>query len=91
MRRKKYYVSHVTSKGQTTIPKPVRTILGLREGSEIAFKPEHGGFMVIRITTTVKEDNPYTPKEWKKITKLSSMKGKTFKTEKALLKHLHRS
>ena len=89
--RKRYYSSHITSKGQTTIPKPVRAILGLKEGSEIAFKPEHGGFMMLRITTTIKEENPYTPKEWKKIEKLASQKGKTFKTEKALLKHLHKA
>jgi AbrB family looped-hinge helix DNA binding protein len=34
-----YYISHITSKGQTTIPRAIRAILGLKEGSEIAFKP----------------------------------------------------
>ena len=90
-RKKSYYVSHVTSKGQTTIPKPVRSVLGLKEGSEIAFKPETGGFLLVRVTTTIKEEDPYTQAEWKKIKKLDSRKGRTFKTEKALLKHLHKA
>ncbi len=91
MNKNRFYVSHVTSKGQTTIPKQVRTILGLAEGSEIAFKPEKGGFMMVRVTTTVKEADPYTPQEWEKIKKLSAEKGKTFKSAKALFKHLHKA
>ena len=90
-KKKRYYVSRITSKGQTTIPKEVRAMLGLREGSEIAFKPETSGFMMVRVTTTIKEDNPFTPKEWKKIKKIASKKGRTFKAEKALLKHLHKA
>ena len=90
-RKKRYYVSHMTSKGQTTIPKPVRVVLGLKEGSEIAFKPETGGFLLVRVATTIKEEDPYTPAEWKKIKELASSKGRSFKTEKALLKHLHKA
>ena len=85
----KPYVSHLTSKGQATIPRQVRAILGLVEGSEIAFKPEKGGFMLIRVTTTIKEADPYTPREWGKIKKLASEKGKAFKSAKAALKYLH--
>lgn len=88
--RNRYYISHITSKGQTTIPRAVRVMLGLKEGSEIAFKPAPHGFMLVRITTTIKEENPYTPQEWKKIEKLASKKGKTFHGAKAALKHLHR-
>lgn len=87
----KYYLSHVTSKGQATIPKVVRVMLGLREGSEIAFKSAAGGFMLMRVTTMVKEENPYTPHEWKKIEKLAAKKGKTFHSAKAALKHLHKA
>jgi AbrB family looped-hinge helix DNA binding protein len=90
-KKKRYYVSRMTSKGQTTIPKEVRAILGLKEGSEIAFKPETGGFMMIRVTTTIKESDPYTQAEWRKIKKLASKKGRTFKTEEALLKYLHKT
>jgi len=86
----RYYLSHVTSKGQTTIPRAVRSILGLKEGSEIAFKPASHGFMLVRVTTTIKEENPYTPQEWKRIEKLASAKGKTFHGAEAALKHLHK-
>lgn len=91
LKKKKYYISHITSKGQATIPKPVRVMLGLKDGSEIAFKPETGGFMMVRVTTTIKEEDPYTSREWKKIKRLASKKGRTFKTEKALLKYLHKT
>lgn len=87
----RYYLSHVTSKGQTTIPRAVRTMLGLKEGSEIAFKPATHGFMLVRVTTTIKEENPYTLQEWKKIEKLASAKGKTFHSAGAALKHLHKA
>jgi len=89
--KSRYYISHVTSKGQATIPRAVRTLLDLKEGSEIAFKPMRGGFMLVRVTTTIKEADPYTPVEWEKIKRLSAGKGKTFRSAKALLKHLHKA
>ena len=91
LNKNKYYVSHITSKGQTTIPRAVRAMLGLKEGSEIAFKPSTHGFMLVRVTTTIKEENPYTPQEWKKIEHLASAKGKTFHSAAAALKHLHKT
>jgi bifunctional DNA-binding transcriptional regulator/antitoxin component of YhaV-PrlF toxin-antitoxin module len=91
LNRNRYYVSHITSKGQTTIPLAVRAMLGLKEGSEIAFKPATHGFMLVRVTTTIKEENPYTPRELKKIEKLASAKGKTFHSAEAALKHLHKA
>lgn len=33
----------VTSKGQVTIPKPIRDALGITPGSEVAFELEGGG------------------------------------------------
>ncbi len=87
----RYYLSHVTSKGQTTIPRAVRAMLGLKEGSEIAFKPATHGFMLVRVTTTIKEENPYTPQEWRKIEKLASTKGKSFSSAETALKHLHKA
>lgn len=87
----RYYLSHITSKGQATIPRVVRAMLSLKEGSEIAFKPAAGGFMIMRVTTTVKEENPYTPQEWKRIEKLASAKGKTFHNADAVIKHLRKA
>jgi len=90
LNKDRYFLSHVTSKGQATIPRAVRAMLGLKEGSEIAFKPAMGGFIMMRVTTTIKEENPYTLSEWNKIEKLASMKGKTFHSAEAALKHLHK-
>lgn len=91
LNKARYFLSHVTSKGQATIPRAVRAMLGLKKGSEIAFKPASGGFMIMRVTTTIKEENPYTLSEWKKIEKLTSRKGKTFHSAESALKHLHKA
>lgn len=88
LNKNRYYISRITSKGQTTIPRIVRAMLGLKEGSEIAFKPATHGFMLVRVTTTIKEENPYTEEEWKKIEKLSRSKGEIFHTAKEAKRHL---
>ena len=41
-------VSTVSSKGQTTIPKPVRQALGLNEGDQIAFRIDENGVTLRR-------------------------------------------
>lgn len=46
----------VTSKGQVTIPADVRTKLGLRAGSRLAFVPtEAGGYEIHPETASVKD------------------------------------
>ena len=40
--------SKLTSKAQTTIPQPVRQVLGLREGDEIAYSIEDGRVILTR-------------------------------------------
>jgi len=37
----------VTTKGQVTIPKPVRDLLGIKPGSEVIFRSTEEGFVVI--------------------------------------------
>jgi AbrB family looped-hinge helix DNA binding protein len=41
----------VTTKGQITIPKPVRDELGLQAGDKIAFVPENGSFRIEKRVT----------------------------------------
>jgi len=41
-------VSTVSSKGQTTIPKPVRQALGVNEGDQIAFRVDETGVTIRR-------------------------------------------
>jgi antitoxin PrlF len=40
--------STITAKGQTTVPKPVRQALGLKEGDQIAFRVDEKGVTVRR-------------------------------------------
>ncbi|WP_031516648.1 AbrB/MazE/SpoVT family DNA-binding domain-containing protein [Desulfofalx alkaliphila] len=42
--------STITSKGQTTIPKEIRYMLGLEEGNKIVYTPCKEGFIISRAT-----------------------------------------
>ena len=56
--------SKLTSKGQTTIPQPVREALHLREGEELAYRIERDR-VVLTKATRVKPDDPFaTFDEW---------------------------
>ncbi len=66
----------MTSKGQVTIPSRVRKLLHLQKGCSIAFGVTKDG--IVLMPCEVKAQSPYTPKEWKKIHKLASEKGKLF-------------
>ena len=76
----------VTSKGQVTIPRRVRKLLHLQEGSSVAFGVTKNGIVLMPCEVTARP--PYSPKEWKKIEKLVTEKGKVFATDDAAKKHL---
>ncbi len=48
-------VSTITTKGQTTVPKAVRQVLGVDYGGEIAFRVENG-HVTVRAVETEHED-----------------------------------
>jgi antitoxin PrlF len=48
--------SKLTSKAQTTIPRPVREALGVRPGDEIAYAIEHGSIVVTKAGARGLED-----------------------------------
>ena len=56
--------SKITSKAQTTIPRPVREALGVREGDELAYKIEHGRVVVTRAARIPADDPFATFGEW---------------------------
>ena len=49
----------VTSKGQVTIPKPVRDRLGIKPGNAVEFRLEADGKVVL-LKVGGAEDNPFT-------------------------------
>jgi AbrB family looped-hinge helix DNA binding protein len=46
-------VSTLTSKGQITMPRSVRTALGLQAGDRVDFVPVEGGFKVVALRSDV--------------------------------------
>ncbi len=66
----------ITSKGQVTIPNRIRKILHLKQGEAVGFSITKEGVVLVPCQVTAK--SPYTAKEWQKIEKLASDKGKTF-------------
>jgi len=56
--------SKITSKSQTTVPRPVRVALGLRPGDEIAYRID-GGQVVLTKASEIRGDDPFnTFEEW---------------------------
>ena len=48
--------STISSKGQTTVPKPVRQALGLNEGDQIAFRLDETGSVSVRRAEESRDD-----------------------------------
>ncbi len=66
-------LSIVSSRGQLTVPHPVRELCKIGEGTVVSFEPQREG-VLLRPLKVIAE-NPYTPEEWKKIEKLREAKG----------------
>ncbi len=56
--------SKITSKAQTTIPRPVREALRVRTGDELAYKIERGRVIVTKATRMPADDPFATFSEW---------------------------
>jgi len=57
--------SKLTSKAQTTIPQPVRTALGVKEGDELAYTIEPGRVILTKAHADDRRDDPFrTFSEW---------------------------
>lgn len=56
--------SKLTCKGKTTIPKRVRTALGLREGNRIAYRIEQGRVILTRAVPGQADDPFHVFHEW---------------------------
>jgi len=76
----------LTSKGQVTVPAPIRDIFGLKKGSSVIFKvTDHGVFF---LPCDITERKVYSREEWTKIERLVAERGKVYKTSKGARMHL---
>jgi AbrB family looped-hinge helix DNA binding protein len=79
-------MAKMTSKGQVTVPAPIRAILNLRKGSSVIFKVTDKG--VLFLPCEITERDTYTQEEWGKIKRLVAERGKSYKTSKGAREHL---
>lgn len=79
-------IARMTSKGQVTVPAPIREILNLKKGSSVIFKLTAKGVFFMPCEITEREN--YTQEEWGKIERLVAERGKSYKTAKGARKHL---
>ncbi|MHB8093820.1 MAG: AbrB/MazE/SpoVT family DNA-binding domain-containing protein [Candidatus Aminicenantales bacterium] len=79
-------IAKMTSKGQVTVPAPIRGILNLKKGSSVIFKLTDKGIFFLPCEVTERET--YTPEEWGKIERLVAEDGKRYKTAKGARNHL---
>lgn len=78
-------IARLNVKGQITIPNALRK--SCLDGSKyVGFKVTPYGILLVPLE--VKEKDPYTAQEWKKIEELALCKGKTYKSAKDAKKHI---
>jgi AbrB family looped-hinge helix DNA binding protein len=76
----------MTSKGQVTVPAPIRNIFSLKKGSTVIFKVTDKG--IFFMPCEIKEKDAYSQEEWGKIERLVAERGKSYKTAKGARRHL---
>ena len=76
----------ITSKGQVTIPNRIRKLLHVENGTSIGFGLSRQG--VVLLPCKITAQYPYTAREWAKIEKLASLRGKIYKSAKTAKKHI---
>lgn len=79
-------IATMTSKGQVTVPAPIRDIFNLQKGSTVIFKVTDKG--VFFMPCEIKEKDAYTQEEWGKIERLVAERGKSYKTANGARRHL---
>ena len=79
-------IAKMTSKGQVTVPAPIRAIFNLRKGSSVIFKVTDRGVLFLPCEITKRDT--YTQEEWSKIKRLVAERGKTYRTSKEAREHL---
>lgn len=79
-------MAKMSSKGQVTVPAPIRSIFNLKKGSAVIFKVTDKGVLFMPCEITERET--YTQEEWGKIRRVVAERGKSYKTSKGAREHL---
>jgi AbrB family looped-hinge helix DNA binding protein len=79
-------IATITSKGQLTVPAPIRDIFNLKKGSTVIFKVTEKG--VLFMPCEIKANDAYTQEEWGKIERLVAERGKIYKTARQARRHI---
>ena len=79
-------MAKMTSKGQITVPAPIRSIFNLRKGSSVMFKVTDRG--VLLLPCEIAGRDTYTPEERNKIKRLVAERGTAYRTSKGAREHL---
>ena len=80
-------VTAVSSKGQVTLPKPVRELLHVQVGDFIRFAPRERGVLLTKIHM---EPERFSQQEWNVLQRLTNQSGRRYKDAKTFLKSLER-
>jgi len=79
-------IAKMSSKGQVTVPAPIRAIFDLKKGSSVVFKVTDKGVLFLPCEITERET--YTQEEWGKIRRMVAERGKSYKTSRGAREHL---
>lgn len=80
-------VVHISSKGQVTLPKPIRELLHVGVGDYLRFRPVAGGVLLTKISL---ESEEFSDAEWNALERLAAQRGRRYKSAKAFLRDLGR-
>jgi AbrB family looped-hinge helix DNA binding protein len=73
-------MAKISSKGQVTVPAPIRAIFNLKKGSSVIFKVTDRGVLFLPCEITERET--YTREEWSKIKHMVAERGKSYKSSR---------
>lgn len=83
------HLAILSSKGQLTVPRPLRERLKLGTGQRLLLEESQGGILIKKASIQeAEEDLELGDDQWKELKRLASAKGKTYRSGRAFLKSL---
>ena len=81
------FIATLSSKGQLTLPKSLRNLLGVGQGSPMLLKPTSEGVLLQRAEVRAAGEE-FSEEEWVQLQRLARAKGKTYSSGRRFLKSL---